>query len=66
MLWASCAQVQPRLRGEQVPLPTAQEQGLCVGACFTIAVGNKLLSPQTLASTCDTLSHLSSAEPYLA
>ena len=31
-------QVPRRLRVEQAPLPTAEEQGLCLGACFTIAV----------------------------
>lgn len=31
-------QVPRRVRLEQAPLPTADEQGLCLGACFTIAV----------------------------
>ncbi|CAK0740187.1 hypothetical protein CVIRNUC_001231 [Coccomyxa viridis] len=32
--------VEPRVRVDQAPLPTVDEQGLCVGACFTIAATN--------------------------
>ncbi|CAL5223701.1 g6255 [Coccomyxa viridis] len=33
-------EVPRRFRAEQAPLPTAEEQGLCLGACFTIAATN--------------------------